>query len=202
MSGKPRDVAWAKRSVGFGQDGGRDDRDFYETPIEATDALLSLETLASPVWEPAAGDGAITRRLRAHGLEVHETDIAFADPIDFLNTRHPAPVPFVDIVTNPPYRLAEDFVRTGYVHVLGSGGKLCLLLRLAFLEGLRDGLFQTLPLSRVHVFSRRLPRMHRVGWQGNRTSSMIAFAWFVWDTQAPMETRLDWVDWANLKVGG
>jgi hypothetical protein len=167
----------------------------------ATEALCACEKLASPCWEPAAGDGAISKVLRSRGIEVVESDIVTGT--DFL--RHPPPSRFIDIVTNPPYRIANKFVLTSIGHIAQTGGKACLLLRLAFLEGLRGGLFQVHPPTRVHVFSRRLPRMHRVGWEGNKSSSMIAFAWFVWDycpTIRRPPTQIDWVDWKDFAQQG
>jgi len=81
-------------------------------------------------------------------------------------------------VTNPPYFLAEEFVRIG----LERAPLVAMLLRLAFLESVkRSHLLDAGHLARVHVFANRLPMMHRDGWSGKRASSAIAFAWFVWD---------------------
>jgi hypothetical protein len=57
-----------------------------------------------------------------------------------------------------------------------------MLLRLGFLESARrsDLLDAGSGLRRVHVFSKRLPRMHRAGWTGPKASSNTAFAWYVW----------------------
>ena len=46
---------------------------------------------------------------------------------------------------------------------------------------LRRQILDATPPARVYVFRDRFPRMHRDGWQGNKASSRIAFAWFVWD---------------------
>ena len=57
-----------------------------------------------------------------------------------------------------------------------------MLLRLAFLESeRRSRILDTGTLARVHIFRRRLPMMHRDGWQGPKASSAMAFAWFIWD---------------------
>jgi hypothetical protein len=57
-----------------------------------------------------------------------------------------------------------------------------MLLRLAFLESeRRSAILESGWLTRVHVFRKRLPMMHRVGWNGPRASSALAFAWFCWD---------------------
>ena len=60
-------------------------------------------------------------------------------------------------------------------------GKVALLCRLVWLAGqVRRRLFEA-HLSRVWVFSKRLPLMHRDGWEGPRSTSAIGFAWFVFD---------------------
>jgi hypothetical protein len=71
-----------------------------------------------------------------------------------------------------------------------------LLLRLAFLESeRRRGILEGRGLVRVHVFRKRLPMMHRDGWQGRKASSGMAFAWFAWDrtyTGLPTLNRISW----------
>ena len=42
--------------------------DFYPTPPEGTEALLSAVSFNGPIWEPACGDGAISRALEAAGI--------------------------------------------------------------------------------------------------------------------------------------
>lgn len=46
--------------------------------------------------------------------------------------------------------------------------------------------------------SRRMPMMHRGGWDGPISTSATAFAWFIWDTRgAPAEPVLRWFDWSH-----
>jgi hypothetical protein len=173
--------------------------DFYATPPEAVAAFLRAERAYLPgvLWEPACGDGAIVKPLRAAGYTVHATDlVARGCPDsrageDFLM---PFPVPpgLGGVVTNPPFKLAQAFVDrallvTPYV---------AMLLRLAFLEGAeRRPWLEGGPLARVHVSSRRLPMMHRDGWEGNHASGSIAFAWFIWDRRHEGEPVIRWFDW-------
>jgi hypothetical protein len=88
--------------------------DVYETPPDAVDALLRIERLPHRIWEPACGPGAIVLALRAAGFSVRATDIAdYGCPnstarIDFLLERTAADCEA--ILTNPPYRLAAEFV--------------------------------------------------------------------------------------------
>jgi hypothetical protein len=97
-------------------------------------------------------------------------------PIDFLLERR-APVGVEAIITNPPYKLADQFV----AHALRLAPLVVMLLRLAFLESnRRTQILESGQLARVHVFRNRLAMMHRHGWAGPKASSSIPFAWFVW----------------------
>lgn len=172
--------------------------DLYETPPEAVHALLKAERLPSVVWEPACGPGAIVRVLRAARYTVIATDLVdYASPdqdeagVDFLMEWH-APLLAEAIVTNPPFKNAEVFV----THALKLCPKVIMLLRLAFLESeRRSDILDNGRLARVHVFRKRLPMMHRAGWDGPRASSALAFAWFVWDRDHSGPTELHRISW-------
>ena len=90
--------------------------DLYETPECAVRALLAVESLPHVVWEPACGPGAIVKVLRDAGHKVYATDlVTYGCPdsegrIDFLMEGRP-PADVGAVVTNPPYKLAEEFVR-------------------------------------------------------------------------------------------
>ena len=174
--------------------------DQYATPPEAVHALLRAEAewLPTVLWEPACGDGAIVLPLRAAGYRVLASDLlrwgdcpdAFYG-MDFLRAPQ-LPPDFEGIVTNPPYRHAQEFVE----QALRLSSYVAMLLRLAFLEGVgRKQWFEGSPLARVHVFSRRLPMMHRRGWNGPRASSAVVFAWYVWDRRHAGEPVIRWLDW-------
>ena len=168
--------------------------DLYETPPEAVEALMRVEQLPHHIWEPACGPGSIVGILRATGHRVYATDLNdwgcpdSESRIDFLMERA---LPLSDIgaiITNPPFKLADQFV----AHALTLCPRVIMLLRLAFLESRRrSDLIDDGSLARVHVFHSRLPMMHRHGWQGPRASSSIAFAWFVWDRAHRGKTELD-----------
>ena len=96
---------------------------------------------------------------------------------DFLMERQ-APIGAQAIVTNPPFKLAGEFV----AHALTLCPKVVMLMRLAFLESdKRTPILDGGKLARVHVFRKRLPMMHRAGWEGRKSNSGMAFAWFVWE---------------------
>jgi len=152
--------------------------DLYETPSCAVHALLAtaeIERLAGAgtIWEPAAGRGAIARELIGAGFDVAASDLVAypgADPgIEtptnfFLESRPPSGVTLV--LTNPPYRDADRFIR----RALALGLPAVVLLRLMALEGAGRSDLMDRHLRRVWAGIERLPTMHRQGWEGPRTA--------------------------------
>ena len=162
--------------------------DWYPTPAYATKALLRRESFGNTIWEPAAGDGALAEVCRQHGIETICSDLNdynyCRSGIDFLMEQSRA----ADcLITNPPYRLAEDFIS----HAIHLGcTKHAYLLRLSFLEGVgrHQRLFSKHPPARIHVFSHRLTI-----WRGDQqqtSTGTTAYAWFVWDKDWPVKSRL------------
>ena len=168
--------------------------DLYETPAVATLSLLAVEPLPPTVLEPACGRGAISKVLRTAGHTVIENDIVDyghgQDCVqDFLDLRSAG---IEAIVTNPPYRLAQQFIR----HALTLCPRVFMLLRLTFYESeRRRDVLDGAGLIRVHVFRNRLPMMHRDGWTGNRVSNPTAFAWFVWERGYTGKPEFDRISW-------
>jgi hypothetical protein len=169
--------------------------DSYPTPPIAIEGLLDVEPelLRATVYEPAAGAGNIVKTLRKRGIRCIAGDIVKKrgfklDHVGDFLTQERVPRGCDAIVTNPPYRHAEQFA----VHALELVPDVFLLLRLAFIESVRrTALLEESGLRAVHVFRRRLPRMHRDGWNGPRTSSSMCFAWFCWRRGYRGRTILD-----------
>jgi len=163
--------------------------DFFPTPAWATHALIDNERFDGGVWESACGNGAMSKVLEQAARSVTSSDLydrGFGEGgVDFLEADWCAD----NIVTNPPYNAAEGFVRSG---VRLARRKFALLLRLAFLEGANraNTIFAETPPSRVWVFSERIT-FYPAGavQQGSGTT---AYAWFVWDKDAPSGTDLKW----------
>ncbi|HDZ73682.1 MAG TPA: class I SAM-dependent methyltransferase [Aurantimonas coralicida] len=172
--------------------------DFYVEPAWAVEALLDVEGFAGRIWDPACGEGTIPKVLEARGY----LSVIATDPIDHgygitgvgwdfpaLDTRGMERTDH--IICNPPFKLAEPFVRQG---LKLARSKVALLLRLAFLEGqARVRLFAETPLARVHVFARRVSMPP--GGQGiEAKGGAVAFAWFVWDHGHRGPPTLHWLN--------
>ena len=163
--------------------------DFFPTPGWATHALIDNEEFKGDIWECACGDGAMSRVLEETACPVRSSDLydrGFGESgIDFLKASQGAD----NIVTNPPFNAAEGFVAKG---VKLANSKFALLLRLAFLEGANRArtIFHRCPPSRVWVFSERIT-FYPTGVEV-KGSGTTAYAWFVWDRNAPSGTELRW----------
>lgn len=169
----------------------KDPLDRYDTPSEATEALLELQFFGQlqffgvyaprHILEPAAGAGSMvdvlrarwpTSKLTASDIAPRRADIEQAD---FLASGQDSFTPPVDlIITNPPFSASLAFAQRG-LEMLPRRGHLVLLLRLAFLESIQrhDWLTAHMPL-RIYVFSKR------PSFDGKSTDS-AAYAWFIWE---------------------
>lgn len=171
--------------------------DLYETPHVAVKALLAYESIPFTVWEPCCGPGSIVKTLRDTGRGVIAHDLFdYGCPhshsgVDFLQTET-APPGVPCIVTNPPYKHATQFIEKA----VALSPMVCMLLRLEYLAAHHGGLLDRHPPSRIYAFNRRLPMMHRHGWEGPRATSRFNFAWYVWD-QTPGETTLYRIGWKD-----
>ncbi|MFC4168418.1 hypothetical protein [Teichococcus aestuarii] len=174
----------------------QDPHEWFRTPPAATAALLARETFPGPIWECAAGDGAMARVLIAAGYETHSTDLVprgwGLGGVDFLREQTMRGGS-ASIVTNPPYSLAAPFLL--HAQALGAQ-RVALLLRLAFLEGMRRHrtLFRVRPPNRIWVFSSRLTMWRGDDPNARETGGATPYAWMVWDAAPPADgPRLGWI---------
>lgn len=95
----------------------RDGLDFYTEPGWCVDLLLDAEKYLGRVWDPACGNGTIGRAFERRNHPIRSTDIAprpYAERmLDFLDAEDASYTRADHIVCNPPFSLAEDFIRRG-----------------------------------------------------------------------------------------
>lgn len=158
-------------------------------PPHVTEALLARERFT--VWEPACGNGAMSRVLekKLPHCKIVSSDICDygygRTGVDFLETH----LKVDGIITNPPFKFAYEFA----VHALECADKVALFLRLQFLEGTkRYSFFRKFPPKTVYVFSRRAT-LSRNGVEESPNAGLIAFAWFVWQKNYLGAPQLDWI---------
>ena len=116
-------------------EGEREEHDFYATDPIAGEWLLRLEKLNHNIWECACGEGHLSKVFIEHGFNVKSTDLidrGFGQgDVDFLKCNDKFDG---DIVTNPPYKYAEDFIQHALT-LIPDGNKVCMFLKVQFLEG-------------------------------------------------------------------
>lgn len=157
-------------------------------------------------WDPACNRGHMTDPLGEYftavfASDIHDYGLENAFQHDFLMPYTPRmlkiPTWGVDwIITNPPFRLAEQFIR----HACGMAREgVAMIVRTSFLEGVGryENLFSKNPPSVVAQFSERVPMV-----KGRLTatgSTATSYCWLVWI--GGMEgTKLMWIPPCRKKL--
>lgn len=175
----------------------RADNDFYATEPKALELLLEKEKFSSKVYECACGEGHLSEVLKKHGYRVISTDLIDRGygigGIDFLTTTFQ---PFDgDIITNPPYKYALEFVKKAYDTVT-EGHKVAMFLRIQFLEGKeRRKFFETTPPKKVIVSTSRLRCALNGDFVRYGHSNAATYAWFIWIKGSEKTAPI--IDWFN-----
>lgn len=178
----------------------RADLDYYATEPKAVEMLLQQEDFSQFIWEPACGEGHISEVLLQNGFDVLSTDIVNRGykgqriEIDFLKANLFSDLSgnCMDIITNPPYSQAKEFIQKA-LDISTPGTKIAMFLKLTFLEGqARRKLFEENPPKIVYVFSKRV-KCAKNGNFENISSSAVAYAWFIWVKGFRGEPVIRWI---------
>lgn len=170
----------------------RQDDDFERTPPEATRAFLAAELYRisdfSPIWEPAAGDGAIVRELLALDLDVFASDLVDRGCGAFIrdfydHQRLHAPLA---IVTNPPFKECSWGLSQArwIAHALDVLGIEYMALLLPLTWPSAGGM-------RAFYEAHRPARIYLMAWRVDFTgmgAQPSSHAWFVWDRESTGDT--------------
>ncbi len=177
----------------------RAELDFYATDPIAIDKLLTVEDPCPHIWECACGDGHLSKRLEEKGYHVFSSDIVQRNftlnfKKDFLKfcfkDIH------CDILTNPPYKYAKEFVLKA-LELIADGHKVYMFLKLTFLEGKSryKELFSQYPPKTIYVFSERVMCAKNGNFEEMKAGggSAVAYAWFVWEKNYKGDTVIKWI---------
>ncbi len=177
-------------------------QDYYATDPTAIDKLLNVETPHKRIWECACGGGHLSERLTERGYYVYSSDIVdrgykrLTRTRDFLTAET---VPFAgefDIITNPPYKYAKEFVLKA-LELLPHGCCSYMFLKLTFLEGKArySELFSKYPPKRIYVFSERIICAKNGDFAALKDSGggAVAYAWYVWEKGYYGTPRIKWL---------
>lgn len=151
--------------------------DLYPTPPEVTVALMRFLKLprGTRIWEPACGEGDMMEAMRDCGMLVYGTDIRRGQ--DFLKTHGPH---YVDwIITNPPFSLADEFIR----HAAEIGKPFAMLLKAQYWHAAkRAQLFREIPPSYVLPLTWRPDFLFKERDGKKGASPLMDVMWCVWLT--------------------
>ena len=182
----------------------RQKNDVYPTPVECCRASLKLfdHLDFQTILDPGCGNGPWGQAAREiwpnawiEGIDIEPGVNSAYNVIhtgdyfkgDCLTYKH-----YDCIIGNPPYRLAERFVRRSF-DLLADRSVMVQLLRLAFLEGQDRGkhLWRAHPPVSVYVLSRR------PSFTANGKTDATAYGIYIFDTNHPWghPPSLHWLDW-------
>ena len=176
----------------------REANDFYATDPIAIDKLIgSIGFIPSVVWECACGTGCLSERLKQYCNGVVSTDAidrGYGQVQDFLLAKE-MPSGCSCIITNPPYKLATEFILHA-LSLLPDGGRCIMFLKTTFLEGEKRHrlLFSKYPPQRILQFSKRVLCAKNAEFQKMcKVGSAVSYAWFVWEKGYKGETTITWI---------
>lgn len=101
-----------------------------------------------------------------------------------------------DIITNPPYKYAIDFIYKA-LSIIPDGHKVAMFLKIQFLEGKeRKELFRVYPPKIVYVSSSRILCAKNGEFKKmiSGGGSAVAYAWFLWEKGYNGETIIRWIN--------
>ena len=185
--------------LGVNPNAERQEEDFYAIEPNAMVLFLNKikETglkLNDSIWECACGNGDLSKVLIDAGYSVDSTDLidrGYGEVLNFLLVDKFAKYKG-DILTNPPFKLAEQFVEQG-MELLHNGNKLLLFLKIQFLEGQRrKKLFKKYPPKYVYCYSAR-QLCAKNGEFEKYTSTTQFYAWYIWKKGYTGDTIIKWI---------
>ena len=176
----------------------RQQSDYYATDPIAVELLLKEEDFSTDIWECASGENHLADALKEHGHNVRTSDIVkrtdTTEQYDFLSIDNTSW--HGDIITNPPYRLATEFIYKS-LSIINNGNKVAMFLKVQFMEGKeRKHLFTNFPPKVIYISSSRImcakngdfDKMKKGG------GSAVAYAWYVWEKGYKGNTLVKWIN--------
>ena len=178
----------------------RADFDYYATDPIAAELLLSVEPDLNNIWECACGEGHLAKVFDKYNKLGKASDLVnrgYGTQEDFLNNL------FInfntdfqgggDIVTNPPYKYAKEFVLQA-LKIIAENKKVCMFLKLTFLEGKdRRKMFNEFPPKTIYVCSGRIKCALNGDFDATGQSA-ACYAWFVWQKGFKGKPTIEWIN--------
>jgi hypothetical protein len=178
---------------------GRVEDDFYATPELATKAIMEAEHFEGTIWEPACGNGAMSKEIMKYSRNIFSSDLVNRGygfvGLDFLTAEaKDTGYEISNVITNPPFRLFQEFAEKA---LKIADKKVALFGKLQALEGQKRATFlEVSPLKTVYVFKRSISPMRngsQVDENGKPWASTMAFAWYVWEKGYVGNPVIKWI---------
>jgi hypothetical protein len=173
----------------------RVDNDWYVEPMWVVRKLLAACHFEGEIHDPCCGQGTIPQAAHnagyvATGADIVDRGYAPAKRLDFMTDPHV----YDNIIFNPPYKFAEQFIHRAMIMVRG---KIAVIVNIKFLasQGRYDRLFQQIPPAEVFICSRR-PSMPPGGGAVEAKGGTADYCWIVWDMgkrPRPETTQMKWL---------
>lgn len=177
----------------------REANDYYATDPNSLVLFLNKIKkdgliLDKNIWECACGEGHLSNVLKGEGFNVLSTDLvdrSYGDGIvDFLKYDG---IYNGDILTNPPYKYAKEFVEKA-ISLIPIGNHVIMFLKIQFLESKnRYELFKKYPPKYVYVHSDR-QTCYINGDMSEKKSSASCYCWFVWEKGFSGDPIIRWIN--------
>ena len=187
------------------KDSKREDNDFYATDPAAIRIALPVFKeigLSNNIWECACGMGHLAKPLEDAGYTVRATDLidrGYGSVQDFLETKDQWDG---DILTNPPFKLAEEFIEHS-MDILKNGRKALFFLKIQFIQSKeRKALFEKYPPKYILVNSTRIfcamngEFEKYAKWSEEKqmwTGGTQCFVWFVFENGWTGPSTVKWI---------
>ena len=201
--------------LGVNPDAEREENDFYATDpwaIYKSQAFFNEIGLSkdTSIWEPACGLKHLSGALSNVGYNVITSDLVQRGNMtrhevkDFLDVNNNmfCPKMEVNILTNPPFKLAPQFIEKS-MELLNTGYLAIFFLKIQFLETpKRARLFKECGLKYVGVFSERIccakngefDKYFKQDDTGRYKGGTQLYAWFVFQKGYKGNTELRWIN--------
>ena len=184
----------SKKIIGIHGIREREKNDFYATPPEAVELFLDNFKLKGTILEPSCGMGHISEVLKSEGYDVISKDLIDRGygitGCDFMNETET----YDTVITNPPFKIAKEFVEKG---LEVANHQVIMLLKLQFLESeARRDFFANTPLKEIYVHSKRIACWkggEPLNEKGKKWAGTQAYAWFVWEHGYKGEPTIRWI---------
>lgn len=194
-----RASVWAALAANNHSDAIRETNDYYATDPHCLEIFLEALKrdglkLHSHIWECACGQGHLSKILESKGYHVINSDLIDRGyglgGVDFLKCMYKEP--HVDILTNPPYKYAKEFVEHA-MEISSQGDFVVMFLKIQFLEGkARREMFEKYPPKYVYVNSERQICAINGDFE-NIKSSATCYCWFIWEKGFKGEPIIRWI---------